>query len=132
MKAVNCCHHVKQDGTPCGSPPLRGENFCHFHLRYKGYPLRTWRNKHRLGGWHFTRGTALNLKAAQAALKRVKRALSSGTCPDPKRARIIGYGLQLAVSDLHHLQETGEIRGRMLVGSWLLSSRKPNGMKILR
>ena len=42
MKPFKYCRHVKQDGIPCGSPPLRGENYCHYHLRYKGYPLRTW------------------------------------------------------------------------------------------
>ncbi|MGO9519144.1 MAG: hypothetical protein ACLPND_19095 [Candidatus Korobacteraceae bacterium] len=38
MKPFKYCRHVKEDGVPCGSPPLRGENYCHFHLRYKGYP----------------------------------------------------------------------------------------------
>jgi len=109
MKHVNYCRHVKEDGIPCGSPPLRGENYCHFHLRYKGYPLRTWPNKRRLGGWHFTRGMALNLKALEAALKRVDRALSSGTCSDPKRAGMIRYALQMMVSDLRYMHAQGEI-----------------------
>jgi hypothetical protein len=111
MKTVNYCRHVKEDGIPCGSPPLRGENYCHFHLRYKRYPLRTWRNKNRLGGWHFTPGMALNLKAAQAALKRVERALSSGTCADPKRARLIRCALQMIVSDLRYMHAAGEMGG---------------------
>jgi len=111
MKPFKLCRHVKQDGIPCGSPPLRGENYCHFHLRYKGYPLRTWPNRRRLGGLHFTRSMAFNLKAAQAALKRVEKLLSSGTCSDPERAGMIRYALQMMVSDLRYMQDKGEIGG---------------------
>ena len=109
MNAINYCRHVKEDGVPCGSPPLRGENYCHFHLRYKGYPLRTWNR--RLGGLHFTRSMAFNLKAAQAALKRVEKLLSSGTCSDPQRARLIRCALQMMVSNLRYMQDKGEIGG---------------------
>jgi len=111
MKPFKLCRHVKEDGIPCGSPPLRGENYCHFHLRYKGYPLRTWPNRRRLGGLHFTRSMAFNLKAAQAALKRVEKLLSSGACSDPERAGMIRYALQMMVSDLRYMQDTGEIGG---------------------
>jgi hypothetical protein len=109
MKPFKYCRHVKEDGIPCGSPALRGESYCHFHLRYKGYPLRTWPNRRRLGGLHFTRGTALNLKAAEPNLKRIDKLLSSRICPDPERARMIRYGLQAAISDLRYMQEKGLI-----------------------
>jgi len=110
MKSVKRCRHVKEDGIACHSPALRGESYCHFHLRYKGYPLRTW-NRHRLGGLHFTRSMAFNLKAAQANLKRVEKLLSSGTCSDPERAGIIRYGLQMMVSNLRYMQHKGETGG---------------------
>ena len=116
MKSFKYCRHVKEDGIECGSPPLRGESYCHFHLRYKGYPLRTWPNTPCLGGLHFTRRTAFNLKAAEANLKRVERMLASGTCPDPKRARMLRWGLQALVSDLRHMQEEREIRELILGG----------------
>ena len=116
MKPVKHCRHVKEDGIACGSPALRGQSYCHFHLRYKGYPLRTWPNKRRLGGWHFTLRTALNLKAAEADLKRVERALSSGSCPDPARARMVRWALQTIVSDLRRMQEEREIRELILGG----------------
>ena len=112
MKAIKHCRHVKEDGIPCGSPALRGESYCHYHLRYKRYPLRTWRNKQRLGGLHFTRGSALNLKAAEANLKRIDKLLSSGTCSDPERARMIRYGLQMQIHNLRDMQERGEIGPR--------------------
>src|SRR5271166_2073540 len=109
MKAVKHCRHVKEDSIACGSPALRGQSYCYFHLRYKGYPLRTWPNTRRLGGLHFTRRTALNLKAAEANLKRVERMLASGTCPDLKCARMLRWGLEALVSDLRRMQEEREI-----------------------
>lgn len=102
---VKLCQHRKEDGKLCRSPALRGQNYCHFHIRYKGYPLRTWPNRRRLGGWHFTRAMALDLKAAEAMLKRVERALFSGRCSDPRRARVIRYGLQGMVSDLRYQRD---------------------------
>ena len=54
---------------------------------------------------------AFNLKAAQAALKRVEKLLSSGTCSDPQRAGMIRYALQMMVSDLRYMQDKGEIGG---------------------
>ncbi len=103
------CRHVKEDGIPCGSPPLRGEGYCYFHLRYKGYPLRTWRYKQRLGGLHITRRTVFSLKALQVNLKRVEKMLASGACPDPERARMICYALQIAISDLRYIQDNGDV-----------------------
>ena len=132
MKSVKHCRHVKEDGIACGSPALRGQSYCHFHLRYKGYPLRTWPNKRHLGGWHFGRRTAFNLKTAEANLKRVERALSSGSCPDPVRARMLRWGLQAIVSDLRRMQEEREIRELMLGGEMTPGSRNPKQMKILR
>ncbi len=109
MTTFRYCRHLKEDGIPCGSPPLRGERYCYFHLRYKGYPLRTWRYKPRLGGLHFTRRTVFSLKALQANLKRVEKMLASGACPDPQRARIIRYALQMAISDLRYIQDNGDV-----------------------
>jgi len=117
MSRVQYCRHVKQDGVPCGSPPLRGQNYCHFHLRYKGYRLRTPPNKRRLGGLRMTRGMAFNPKAAQAALKRVEKLLSSGTCSDPARARSIRSALQMMVSGLRYMEARGEVpEGSISVG----------------
>ena len=116
MKSVKHCRHVKEDGIACGSPALRGQGYCYFHLRYKGYPLRIWPNTLCLGGLHFTRRMAFNLKAAEATLKRVERMLASGTCPDPARARMLRWGLQALVSDLRDMQERREIGELILSG----------------
>ena len=130
MSPVNYCRHVKGDGIPCGSPPLRGQNYCYFHLRYKGYPLRR-RNSHGLGGLRFTRGMVFNLKTLQASLKRVERMLASGRCPDPESARTIRYALQMAISSLRY-EESGEAREPDLRRQLLASGHKSNKRSILR
>jgi hypothetical protein len=42
---VKRCHYLKAEGSSCQSPPLRGEKYCHQHLRFKGRPVRTWRSR---------------------------------------------------------------------------------------
>src|SRR5271167_762962 len=76
----------------------------------EGYPLRTW-NRRRLGGLHFTRSMAFNLKAVQATLKRVEKLLASGGCSDPQRAGLIRCALRMMVSNLRYMQDKGEIGG---------------------
>jgi hypothetical protein len=114
MTPVRHCRHVKEDGIVCQSPALRGQSYCYFHLRYKRYPLRTWSNQHRLVGLRLTRRMAFNLKVAEANLNRVKRLLASGACPDPKRARLLRWGLQTIVTNLRRMQEEREIRELIL------------------
>jgi hypothetical protein len=31
--SLRTCDHLKEDGTLCGSPALRGEKLCYFHQR---------------------------------------------------------------------------------------------------
>ena len=102
---VELCHHVKEDGISCHSPALRGLGYCHFHLRYKGHPLRTWRNRHRICGWHFTRRSVGSQYAIAAYLKRVEMALASG-CSDPERVRLIRWALRQMATDARYMEAT--------------------------
>ena len=102
---VELCHHVKGDGVSCHSPALRGQGYCYFHVRYKGHPLRTWRNLRRLCGWHFTSRSVSTLAGIEDHLKRVEAALASG-CSDPKRARLIRYGLQVMAANVRYMKAT--------------------------
>ena len=73
----------------------------------------------------------MNLKAAEANLKRVERLLASGTCSDPERACMIRYGLQMQIHDLRYMQERGEIGPRSRLRP-LPMGNKSKGMKTLR
>ncbi len=39
-KAARQCQHIKSNGEFCGSPSLRGRNYCYFHLTHIGRRLR--------------------------------------------------------------------------------------------
>lgn len=32
---IRRCHHIKINGTQCGSPALRDENYCFFHMQWR-------------------------------------------------------------------------------------------------
>ena len=32
MRRINRCHFTKDDGELCGSPAMRGQSYCYFHL----------------------------------------------------------------------------------------------------
>ncbi len=37
---IRHCEHVKANGHFCGSPAMRGRNYCFFHLSHIGQQLR--------------------------------------------------------------------------------------------
>jgi hypothetical protein len=89
MPKVKDCTHIKVTGVRCGSPALRGEQFCYFHQRM----LRT------------VKGPASRLHHAalledeesiQTTLMEVVNALLRGTL-ETKRAELILRALNTAV-----------------------------------
>ncbi len=100
---VKLCHHVKEDGISCHSPAVSGLGYCHFHLRYKGHRLRTWRNRMHIGGWRFPPSMANDLNAIEARLKQVEMALSGGNA-DAERLHLIRWGLQMMAGNLRHAE----------------------------
>jgi hypothetical protein len=85
MKTIKHCRHVKEDGIACGSPPLRGESYCHSHLRYKGNRLRTWRGRRTLRISDLHLPPPDNFSAITFCLNRVLLVLRSGRL-DPDEA----------------------------------------------
>ena len=39
--SLRLCAHLKSDGLPCGSPALRGQRLCYFHLDPVARRLKT-------------------------------------------------------------------------------------------
>jgi hypothetical protein len=95
MKTIKHCRHVKQDGIACGSPPLHGESYCHFHLRYKGHRLRTWRARRTLAVRDLHLPPPENFPAITFSLNRVLQALISGRL-DPDEADKLLHDLNRA------------------------------------
>ena len=78
MKAVKHCRHVKEDGIACQSPAQRGESYCHFHVRYKGRPLRNWRARRTLRVNDLRLPPPEDFHAIQFSLNEVVQALTLG------------------------------------------------------
>lgn len=87
--SVKTCTHIKVTGVRCGSPALRGEEFCYFHQRM----IRTVKAPNsRL---HHV-ALLENEEAIQASIMEVVNALIRGTV-DLKRGELILRALNTAV-----------------------------------
>lgn len=96
MSAVRTCTHIKVNGVPCGSPALRGEQFCYFHQRlFHGVRVPNSRLLH----------TALleNEEAIQVSIMQLVNALLTGTI-ELKRAEIVLRALNTAVRNARRVR----------------------------
>lgn len=97
------CHHVKVNGTQCGSPALRGKCYCYFHHNYRhlgtyGAPQRPSRDP-----FHGRFPVLEDANSVQAAIMQVIRLMLARQI-DPKEAGLLLYALQLASCNLRDLQ----------------------------
>jgi hypothetical protein len=90
------CHHLHPTGNRCGSPALRGEQFCFYHHPTRRRPRAAGR-KPRLPAFHLP-----NLEdraSIQRALAKVVSRVVSGRL-DRATARLIAYSLRGANENL--------------------------------
>ena len=90
------CHHVLPNGHPCGSPALRGEQFCYYHHPTRHRPRARGR-KPKPPVFHLP--TLQNRPSIQRALAKVASRVRSGRL-DRKTANLLIYALQLANDNL--------------------------------
>jgi hypothetical protein len=89
-KNVSVCTHIKVTGIRCGSPALRGEEFCYFHQRMmRGVPTPPQSRLHPIA-------LIENEEAIQASIMEVLNALIRNTI-DLRRAELLLKGLYIAV-----------------------------------
>ena len=84
------CHHTKPNGEPCGSPTLRGEQFCYYHHPTRRRPPAAGR-KPRLPVFHLP--SLKDRASIQCALAKVVSRVISGRL-DRATARLIVFALQ--------------------------------------
>lgn len=96
---VKHCRHMKEDGISCHSPALRGESYCHFHLRYKGHRLRTWRGRRSGGLWALHLPPPDDLPSIQISLWKVMQALLDDRIGVEDSGKVL-RGLELAAAKL--------------------------------
>ncbi len=89
---VRSCTHIKVTGIRCGSPSLRGEQFCYFHQRMlRGVRTPPQSRLHPIA-------LIEDEESIQAALMEVINALMRNTI-DLKRATLILRALHIAVKN---------------------------------
>jgi len=94
----NECRHIFTSGRKCQSPALKEQPFCYFHSNTRKRPTPA-NQPHE--PYVEPRDTALNLPpledadAIHLAISDVVLALAANRI-DPRRARILIYGLQVA------------------------------------
>jgi hypothetical protein len=86
---VRRCHYLKADGTSCQSPPLRGEKYCHAHLRFKGRPVRTWRGQRSDPPDRLLVPPPKNLREHQIRLTRVIHAILENRIDLDRAGRVL-------------------------------------------
>src|SRR5271166_2842025 len=97
--SVNHCRHIKEDGVYCQGPPLRGREYCHFHLRALGRRMRMARARARREPYLLVLPILEDINSVQVARMQVLDALAAGQL-EKKRAGSLLYGLQGASTDL--------------------------------
>ena len=100
----NECRHIFTSGKKCQSPALHDQNFCYFHGNTRKRPAR---KDDAYEPYIPPQDTAHNLPpledadAIQLAISDVVLALAANRI-DPRRARILIYGLQVASQNHRH------------------------------
>jgi len=94
------CNHLKEDGVYCGSPALRGQKFCHFHLNARARRLQMAQARRRGETCRIEMPVVEDMHAVQVSLQQVLDALADDRI-DHKRAGLMLYGLQQAAAMLN-------------------------------
>ena len=91
------CGHRKPDGVPCGSPALRGKQFCYFHQRDldRGHQRARIRRRAENLKLHFP--PLETLTDVRVALFDVVDALAAN-CIEPQRAGALLFALAAGVA----------------------------------
>jgi hypothetical protein len=96
MSNLKSCTHIKVTGVRCGSPNLRGEQFCYFHQRM----LRTVKDPASRIHHH---ALLEDEESIQASLMEVVNSLLRGTI-ELKRAELILRALNTAVRNIKRVK----------------------------
>ncbi len=100
----NECRHIFTSGKKCQSPALKAEDFCYFHHKTRRRPSP---QNQPYEPYTEPKETTLDLSpledadAIQLAISEVVLALAANRI-DPRRARILIYGLQVASQNNRH------------------------------
>jgi len=99
---IRRCQHIKTNGTQCGSPALRNQEFCHYHREARPERVEV------CGENGQTCGQVLvpvfeDASSIQAMVRQVAILLLQGKI-DSKKAGQVLYALQIASANLKHME----------------------------
>jgi len=99
-ESVARCQHIKINGTQCGSPALRDEKYCYFHMRWalKSMEIDESRQRER---WNMTLALPEDADSIQMGLGEVIRLMMTRQV-DHRTAALTLYALQTASANLKH------------------------------
>src|ERR1700729_2851607 len=98
---VRQCQHIKVDGTNCGSPAMREEKCCYFHVQWRLKSRKIKFIAHQRENERANERATLNLptledaNSVQLALAEVMRALATQQI-DHRTAALLLYAFQIA------------------------------------
>jgi hypothetical protein len=98
-ESVRRCRHIKVNGTQCGSPALRDEKYCYFHMRWHTTSMSVLlkEKEHWIAGLP----TLEDANSIQVGLAEVMRLLVT-TEVDHKTGALLLYAMQTASANMKH------------------------------
>jgi hypothetical protein len=93
------CQHIKKNGSQCGSPALRNQEFCYFHDRCRPL-IQDGSGFAQIPSAPFFLPRLDDANSIQQALAKVCQNLLHRRL-DPKKAGVLFYAMQVASSNLH-------------------------------
>ncbi len=97
---IRRCQHIKVNGTQCGSPALRDDKYCYFHMQWLQKSLQINLSSQRERS-NVTLPTLEDANSVQMGLVEVIRLLVTQQI-DPKTAALLLHALRTASNNLKH------------------------------
>jgi hypothetical protein len=119
------CHHIKMNGTQCGSPALTTERFCFFHFLHVPRNIAV-EPPDRTPPDNFVLPILENATAVQLAVTQVTALLLRGRISD-RRARILLCALRMAAENLNRM-DTEKPRPTQMIFDLKTIPETPMGM----
>src|SRR5208283_3120750 len=94
------CHHIKINGTHCGSPARRDEKYCYFHMRWALKSMQIDEDRQR-DRWNVTLSLPEDADSIQMRLGEVKRLIMTNRS-NHRTAALMVYTLQTASVNLRY------------------------------
>jgi hypothetical protein len=96
-ESVARCQHIRVNGTQCGSPALRDEKHCYYHVRWYRKSMDVNMNFHERGT--ITLPTLEDANSVQVGLAELLRLLATNQI-DHRTAALMLYALQTASANV--------------------------------